>query len=335
MGHVGKQTIVFKTPPNIACAYATAGVKECEGPLKQYFDNCLTNDLLNEKTWEKAESTMVKQTVQGLLKKANKQPQDVQYLFAGDLLNQLAGSSFGLRDFGIPFFGLYGACSTMGESMCLGSMAIAGGFADCVIAGTSSHYCSAEKQFRYPLEYGAQRSLTQQWTVTGSGFVLLTRSGTGPKITAITPGKIVDFNIKDSLNMGAAMAPAAVDTILTHLEDTKQSPEDFDAIITGDLGQCGRDIVVDLAKQLGKDLSKVLNDCGLLIFDNKTQDTHSGGSGCGCSASVFCGYLYKQLMERKLKKILLVPTGALMSPTTTQQGESIPSVAHAVCITMD
>ena len=335
MGHTGKQTMVFKNPPVITCAYASVGPKEAAGPLGAYFDNKLEDELLGEDTWEKAESKLIKQTVQGLLHKADKVQEDVQYLFAGDLQNQVIASTFGLKDFNIPFFGLYGACSTMGESMCLASMAIAGGMADLVMAGTSSHYCAAEKQFRYPLEYGGQRTLTQQWTVTGSGFVLISRCGTGPKIEAITPGKMVDLGIKDSFNMGAAMAPAAVDTILTHLEDTKQKPSDFDAIITGDLGNCGVDIAIDLASKLGTDLGGILNDCGKLIFDDKNQDTHSGGSGCGCSGSVFAGYLYTQLLKRHLKKILLIPTGALMSPGSTQQGNTIPGVAHAVSIVMD
>jgi len=335
MGHTGKQTIVFKNPPIITCAYSSAGPKEVAGPLGDYFDNKLQDELLGEDSWEKAESKLIKQTVQGLLHKANKKQEDIQYLFAGDLQNQVIASTFGLKDFNIPFFGLYGACSTMGESMCLASMIVAGGMADLVMAGTSSHYCAAEKQFRFPVEYGGQRALTQQWTVTGSGFVLISRCGVGPKIDAITPGKMVDLGIKDTFNMGAAMAPAAVDTILTHLEDTNQKPSDFDAIITGDLGNCGIDIAVDIANKLGTDLSGVLNDCGKLIFDDKKQDTHCGGSGCGCSGSVFAGYLYAQLLRRNLKKILLVPTGALMSPGSTQQGNTIPGVAHAVSIIMD
>lgn len=334
MGHIGKQTMVFKTPPVITCAYASAGPKEVKGPLGKYFDNPMKDELLGEDTWEKAEASMIKQTVEGLLKKASKTPSDIQYIFAGDLQNQVIASTFGLKDFNIPFFGLYGACSTMGESMSLASIAIAGGLADLVIAGTSSHYCAAEKQFRFPLEYGGQRTLTQHWTVTGSGFVTLSRCGEGPKITAITTGKIVDLGIKDTFNMGAAMAPAAVDTILMHLEDTKQKPSDFDAIFTGDLGNCGVDIANDLAKKLGIDLSSVLNDCGKIIYDDKVQDTHAGGSGCGCSGSVFAGYLYEQLLQGKLKKILLVPTGALMSPGSSQQGNTIPGIAHAVCIEM-
>ena len=277
---------------------------------------------------------LVKNTVSGVMTKVQITSSDVDYIFAGDLENQVIASTFGVKDFNIPFFGLYGACSTMGESMCLASMAIAGGMADLVIAGTSSHNAAAEKQFRFPLEYAGQRTETQTWTTTASGFVTISRCGDGPKITAITPGKIVDLGVKDSFNMGAAMAPAAVDSILIHLEDTHQKPSDFDAIITGDLGNCGVDIAIDVAKRLGTDLSGVLMDCGKMMYDDEIQGTNSGGSGCGCIASIFTGYFYKQLMARKLKKILLVPTGALMSPGSTQQGNTIPGIAHAVCIEM-
>lgn len=334
MGHVGKQTIVFKNPPIITCAYASAGPKEVQGPYGSYFDNPLQDELLGEKTWEKGESMMVEQTIDGLLKKSGKNPEDIQYLFAGDLQNQVCGSYFGAQKFNIPFFGLYGACSTMGEAMSLASIIVGSGFANTVIAGASSHYCTAEKQFRYPLEYGGQRPLTQQWTVTGSGFVLISNAGIGPKIESVTTGKVVDFNTKDVFNMGAAMAPAAVDTILVHLEDTGQKPTDYDAIITGDLGRCGVDIALELAQKMNVDLSGVLEDCGRMIFDDQKQDTHAGGSGCGCSASIFSGYLYKQLLEGKLKKILLVPTGSLMSLCSSQQGENITGIAHAVSITM-
>lgn len=332
MGHLGKQTIVFQNKPVILETYSTVGPKEGQGPMGSVFDTVLEDELLGEKTWEKAEGMLIKQTVQGLLTKSGKRQEDIQYILCGDLENQINSTQDGIKDFNIPFFGLYGACSTMGESMSLGSIIIGGGYADYVIAGASSHYCTAEKQFRYPLEYGGQRPLTQQWTVTGSGFVLLGKTGTGPKIHSITTGKIVDFNTTDVFNMGAVMAPAAADTILTHLKDTNQKPEDYDAIITGDLGQCGTDILLDLTKQLGIDISAVHQDCGLLIFDNQAQDTHAGGSGCGCSASLFSGYFYQQLKDKKLKKILLVPTGALMSLCSTQQGDNITGIAHAVSI---
>lgn len=331
MGHLGKQTITFHEPPVILQAYATAGPREVKGPMGKYFDHPLKDELLGEDTWEKAEAKMIKLTIQGLLNKSRHIPSDIQYIFAGDLQNQVIASTFGIKDFSIPFFGLYGACSTMGESMCLASTLIAGGMADLVIAGTSSHNCAAEKQFRFPLEYAGQRTETQTWTATASGFVLLSRNGNGPKITAITPGKIVDLGVTDTFNMGACMAPAAVDTIFMHLEDTGQKPEDFDAIITGDLGQCGVDIALDMAMRLGTDLSGVLMDCGKMMFD-ETQGTGAGASGCGCSASIFCGYFYNELLKGTMKKILLVPTGALMSPGSTQQGNTIPGIAHAVCI---
>lgn len=334
MGRLGKQTITYKTPPVITCAYSSVGPKEAQGPMGKYFDHPCKDELLGEDTWEKAEARLIQTTIQGLLDRSRKVSSNIQYIFAGDLQNQVIASTFGVKDFNIPFFGLFGACSTMGESMCLGSMTVAGGMADLVMAGTSSHNCVTEKQFRFPLEYAGQRTETQSWTATASGFVLISRCGEGPKITAITPGKIVDLGITDAFNMGAAMAPAAVDTILTHLEDTNQKPSDFDAIITGDLGNCGVDIAIDIAKRLGTDLSDVLMDCGKMMYDDEKQKTNNGASGCGCSASIFSGYFYKELLNKKFKKILFVPTGALMSQGSTQQGSTIPGIAHAVCIEM-
>lgn len=331
---LGKQTITFKTPPVITCAYANVGPKEGQGPLGKYFDHVCKDELLGEDSWEKAEARLVQNTIQGLLDKARKVPSDIQLIFAGDLENQIIATTFGIKDFNIPFLGLFNACATMAEAMCLGSVAIAGGFADLVMAGTSSHYATAEKQFRFPLEYAGQRMETQTWTTTASGYVTLSRCGEGPKITSTTIGKIVDLGIKDAMNMGAAMAPAAVDTILMHLEDTGQKPSDFDAIITGDLGNCGVDIAIDVANRLGVDLSNVLLDCGKLMYDDKSQGTQCGGSGCGCSASVFAGYFYKELLAGHYHKILLVPTGALLSASSTQQGNTIPGIAHAVCIEM-
>lgn len=334
MGRIGKQTITFKTPPVITCAYGVAGPREVQGPMGKYFDHPLKDELLGEDTWEKAEVRMVQLAIQGLLDRSGHIPSDIQYIFAGDLQNQVIASTFGVKDFNIPFFGLFGACSTMGESMCLASITVAGGMADLVIAGTSSHNCAAEKQFRFPLEYAGQRTETQSWTATASGFVTISRNGQGPCITAITPGKIVDLGVKDTFNMGASMAPAAVDTILMHLEDTKQKPADFDAIITGDLGNCGTDIALDMAARLGTDLSDVLMDCGKMMYHDEQQGTNNGASGCGCSASIFSSYFYKELMAKRLHKILLVPTGALMSTGSSQQGNTIPGIAHAVCIEM-
>jgi stage V sporulation protein AD len=241
-------------------------------------------------------------------------------------------SNFGVRESGIPFFGVYGACSTMAESISIGSMIIDGGYADNIICITSSHFCSAEKQFRYPLELGTQRTPTAQWTVTGSGGVLISSQGTGPFITHVTTGKIIDMGIKDANNMGAAMAPAAVDTILTHFKDTGFMPEDYDLIITGDLAKVGKEICQDMLKTEGYDIGDRYNDCGLMVFDRERQDAHAGGSGCGCSAVTLAGFLYREMSKGGLNSILFVATGALMSPTSAQQSESIPSIAHAVAI---
>lgn len=252
-------------------------------------------------------------------------------MFAGDLLNQCISSSFGLRDLQIPFFGVFGACSTFVESLTLGAICVES-FANYVLCATSSHFCSAEKQFRFPLELGNQRPQTSQWTVTGSGSAIVSRNGNGPYITHVTPGKIIDMGIKDGNNMGAAMAPSLADTLTTHLQDTGRSPNYYDAIISGDLGYVGKDIAIDLLKNNGYNIKNNYNDCGVLIFDKDTQDTHSGGSGCACCGTVFSGYFFKQLKERKIKRILLIATGALMNSTSSQQGESIPGIAHAISI---
>ena len=252
-------------------------------------------------------------------------------MFAGDLLNQCISSSFGLRDLKIPFFGVFGACSTFVESLTLGAICVES-FANYVLCATSSHFCSAEKQFRFPLELGNQRPQTSQWTVTGSGSAIVAKNGNGPYITHVTPGKIIDMGIKDGNNMGAAMAPSFADTLTTHFQDTGRSPNYYDAIISGDLGYVGKEIAIDLLKTNGYNIKDNYNDCGVLIFDKKTQDTHSGGSGCACCGTVFSGYFFKQLKERKMKKILLIATGALMNSTSSQQGESIPGIAHAISI---
>ena len=256
----------------------------------------------------------------------------IDFCFAGDLLNQCIASSFGLREINIPFIGLFGACSTFVESMIVASSFIDGDFAKNAICSASSHFCSAEKQFRFPLELGNQRPPSSQWTVTGAGSVVLTKTGNGPFITSFTPGKIVDMGIKDANNMGAAMAGAAEDTLISHFKDTGRNPSYYDAIFTGDLGHIGKDILIDLASSKGYNIKANYNDCGVLIFDKDKQDTHSGGSGCGCIASVFSGYVYKMLQEKKYKKVLMIATGALMNSTSTQQGESIPGIAHAISI---
>lgn len=258
--------------------------------------------------------------------------EQIDYCFSGDLLNQCISSSFGLRESNIPFFGIFGACSTFVEGLILSSIFLDGNAGNFVLSSASSHFCSAEKQFRFPLELGNQRPPTSQWTVTGAGACILAKNGPGPYITYVTPGKIVDKGIKDSNNMGAAMAPAALDTLITHFQDTGRTPEYYDAIFTGDLGYIGKEIVTELASKQGYDIKGIYNDCGALIFEKKAQDVHSGGSGCGCCASVFSGYLYQQLKNQNYKKILLIATGALTNATTAQQGESIPGIAHAVSI---
>lgn len=328
---IGKQSYYIESPVSITGFACVGGKKEGEGPLGPYFD-CITDDgYFGEKTWEKAEAKMQKEAVSKAVSKAGKSLSDMDAIFAGDLLNQCISSSYGLRELGIPFYGLFGACSTMAESMSIGSLIIDGGFAKNTVCGTSSHFCSAERQFRMPLEYGGQRPFTAQTTATASGMVVLSAEDKGPYITHVTTGKITDKGIKDGLNMGAAMAPAAVDTLLAHFEDTGKSPSDYDLIVTGDLGQVGYDIVVDLMAKNGVKMSNY-NDCGLMLYDNKKQDTHAGGSGCGCSAAVLCAYLLPEMQKGTLNKILFIGTGALMSPTSVQQGESIPGIAHAVAI---
>ena len=329
---LGMQTIKFDNPPSIVATASIVGPKEGQGPLKKYFDEILNDELWGEKSWEKAESKMLRETINKAISSANKKNSEINYIFAGDLLDQCMSSSYAIREANIPFFGLYGACSTMAESLSLGSMIIEGGYADNVICATSSHFCSAEKQFRFPLELGTQRPLTAQWTVTGSGAAVLSSSGNGPFITQITTGKIIDMGIKDANNMGSAMAPAASDTIYRHFEDTGGIPADYDLIITGDLGHIGMEITDELLVKLGCRISDRFNDCGNMIFDRERQDVHAGGSGCGCSASVLTSYLYNEMTNGNLNRILFVATGALMSPTSIQQGESIPSIAHAVTI---
>ena len=331
MQKLGKQTIKFDNPPTIVNCASIVGPKEADGPLAKYFDQCLDNEFWGEKTWEKAESKIIKETVNAVISKSGIPSDKIEYCFAGDLLNQCISSSFGLRELNIPFFGIFGACSTFVEGLSLASVFVEGGI-NYTICASSSHFCSSEKQFRFPLELGNQRPPTSQWTVTGAGATIIAKEGQGPFITNITSGKIIDMGIKDSNNMGAAMAPAAFDTLITHFKDTGRNPSYYDAIFTGDLGYIGKEILMDLSKDAGYNINSVYNDCGVLIFDKEKQDTHSGGSGCGCCASVFSGYLFKQLKTKKLKRILLIATGALMNATSSQQGETIPGIAHAISI---
>ena len=331
MQKLGKQTIKFDNPPTILDCASIVGPKEAQGPLAEYFDQTLEDEFWGEKTWEKAKSKIIKETVNTVISKSGVPSDQIDLMIAGDLLNQCISSSFGLREANIPFLGVFGACSTFVESMCIGSICVES-FAKNVLCATSSHFCSAEKQFRFPLELGNQRTPTAQWTVTGSGAAIITQSGMGPYITHITPGKIIDMGIKDANNMGAAMAPAFCETLITHFLDTGRSPNYYDAIISGDLGHVGKEIAIDIAKARGYNIKPNYNDCGVLIFDKEKQDTHSGGSGCGCCGSVFSGYFFKQLKAKKLKKVLLIATGALMNSTSSQQGESIPGIAHAISI---
>lgn len=329
---IGIQTLRLENPPSIIGTASIVGPKEGEGPLGSYFDLILDDDTWGQKSFEKAEARMQEEAIKLAITNAKLSIKDIHFLIAGDLLNQIISSSYTARQIGIPYFGLYGACSTMSESLCLGSMLIDGGFADKVVCATSSHFSSAERQFRFPLEYGAQRKYTSQWTVTGAGATVLSSTGNGPYITYLTPGKIQDYGIKDANNMAAAMAPAAFDTIIQHFKDTGYTPDDYDLIITGDLGLIGRRIVVDLLEKEGYSISDKFSDCGIKIFDGVQQDTHAGGSGCACSAVVFNSYIYKEMIKGNINRVLLISTGALHSPISTLQGESIPGIAHAVTI---
>lgn len=327
-----KSTVFFKNGVYINGYYSQVGKLEGEGPLGKYFD-CVNDDMLfGAKSWEKAENNLIKTTVSGAMTKAAVTPSEVDMLFAGDLLNQCTASSFGLKDFDIPFFGLYGACSTFTESAALAACMVDSGYAKRAICAASSHFCSSEKQYRFPLEYGGVRPPTSQWTVTGSGAMVLSDTGTGMKITSMTPGKIVDKGITDANNMGAAMAPAAADTVLRHFQDTGESPENYDCIVTGDLAQVGSELFLDLMSKDGLDIRALHYDTGSMIFDSNIQGTNAGGSGCGCIASVFCGYFAPKISKKEFKKILLVATGALMSTTTAQLGEPIMGIAHAITI---
>lgn len=328
----GKQSFVLPQLPVIQAWASIAGKKESEGPLAHTFDVTFQDTFFGEKTWEQAEKKMQQIALDKLAEKAGIKKTEFELVLSGDLLNQCIGSSFSLRNTGIPHLGLYGACSTMAESLLLASVIIGGGFADKAVAQTSSHFASSERQYRFPLGYGGQRTPTAQWTVTGSGAALVCSSGTGPRIECCTVGTVTDLGIKDANNMGAAMAPAAMKTIQAHMRDMNRTPDDFDLIVTGDLGQVGQDLLLELGKRNNLPLGGKLTDCGTLVFDTAMQDVHAGGSGCGCSAITLCGYLLEKLNEGKLKRVLFCGTGALLSPTSTQQGLPIPGVCHAVSI---
>lgn len=328
----GQQSIEFQEAPHIIGSASVVGPKEGEGPLGEWFDMVAPDAGLGEETWEKAESALQQEALMLAVGKAKLTMQRVRYLFGGDLLAQLIATSFGNGDVQIPLFGLYGACSTCGEALALAAMTISAGYADYAAALTSSHFGSAEKEFRFPLGYGNQRPLSASWTVTGSGAFVLASKGGHVKITGVTPGRIVDMGIKDNMNMGACMAPAACDTIYQNLMDFNRQPGDYDRIITGDLGSIGQRIVIDLLKEKGFDISKQHMDCGIEIYDAKAQDTHAGGSGCGCSAVVLSAMILPRLRKGVWKRVLFVPTGALLSKVSFNEGQTIPGIAHAVVL---
>lgn len=339
---VGRQSMLFPSGAWLRGRGTVVGKKEGEGPLSSCFDTILQDDMYGEKSWEKAESKMLKEAMMKAVQRAGLEKDEIDVMLSGDLLNQLMSSSFMARDLHIPFLGLYGACSTMTESLVLGSILIDGGFAQNILAGASSHFCTAERQFRLPVEHGNQRPPSAQWTATAAGAVVVsgqTAGGGLPRIrvAAATIGRVIDAGIKDANQMGAAMAPAAVDTLLNHLEDTGRGIDYYDLVVSGDLGFIGRDIMTDLLIDAGLPSKKVrerYDDCGTMLF-TKEQDVHSGGSGCGCSASVFAGNLLQRMEQGELKKLLLMSTGAMLSTISPLQGESIPGIAHAIALEVE
>ena len=327
---IGERTIRLENSTGIIASAGIAGKKESEGPLAAHFDKIFNDDTLGEKTWEKAEIRLQTEAVNTVFEKSGFSAKDIDIVLAGDLLDQCISSTYGMRSFGIPFLGQYGACSTMAQALLVGSILVDSCAAEKVLAVTSSHFCSAERQFRLPIEYGGQRNLTAQWTVTGAGAAVIGKGNTACRIEDVTIGKITDMGITDSSDMGAAMAPAAADTISSYLNDTQTLPEDYDIILTGDLGAVGSELLCELLMKEGKDISRVHRDCGKLIFAREYQDVHAGGSGCGCCASVFCSYIMKKIISGELNNILFAATGALMSVKASKQGESIPGIAHLI-----
>ncbi len=332
---IGSYTVCFGESPVIVGYGAAVGKREAEGPLGKEFEKVFYDSRAGQKTWEKAEARFQQEAFMSAMEKAGVRSEDIDYIFAGDLLNQIISSSYSMRSFGIPYLGQYGACSTIAQGLIMAAFAVGGGAARTAGVVTSSHFCTAERQYRYPLEYGGVRPQTSQWTVTGAGSAIISQSGTGVKIRHATVGRITDMGVTDLNNMGAAMAPAAAGTLKEYFRDTGTDGNDYDAVFTGDLGQVGTDIFLELMSDEGYDLKRKHMDCGLMIYDRSTQDVHAGGSGCGCGASVLCGKLLPDLLSGKLHNILFMATGALMSPTSSQQGESIPSIAHLVNLTSD
>jgi len=336
MKKTGKNTYIPSSAVTVGAWQAIVGQKEKEGPLGKYFDLYSNDEYFGQETYEKAEAQMQKEAMNRVFEKANLRDEDVDFIFAGDLLNQCVSSAYGSRDRGAGYFGLYGACSTVIEAAIIAAMTIDGGFAKRAVAITSSHFCTAERQYRYPLNYGSVRPPSAQWTVTGSGCLLLTDEDIPnmPKISAFCPGTIIDMGISDINNMGAAMAPAAADTLKKYFRDTKTSPDSYDLILTGDLGSIGHELVKTLLERENISLGANYLDCGMMIFDADNQDVHAGGSGCGCCASVLAAYVLPQMQAGLYKNVLVAATGALMSPTTNQQGESIPAISHLIRLTI-
>ncbi len=334
MKRIGQRTLEFSAPPTVLGHAAIGGKKEAQGPLGQDFDQTFQDTSLQMESWEKAEAQLQKEAVALAVEKSGMTAQQMDMIFAGDLLNQCISSTFGLLDFQIPFLGQYGACSTMAQTLFMASVMVESGAAERAVAVTSSHFCSAERQFRTPLEYGSQRTPTAQWTATASGCLVIGKGGK-IQIRHGLAGKIVDLGVKDPANMGAAMAPAAADSIYQYLQDTGTKPEEYDGIFTGDLGLVGTKLLYQALEDNGVTIQKVHNDCGLMLYDRSAQDVHAGASGCGCSASVLCGHLLKRMEQGRLKNILFCATGALMSPTSQQQGEAIPGVCHVLHLTTE
>lgn len=331
LNRLGQSTIVFKNKPKIQSYYSLVGKKEGEGPFKKYFDEILNNDLCGQKSYELAEREILKLAIDGAIKKGKIDLDNIDFLIGGDLLNQIISSSFTARHFEKPFIGLYGACSTMCESLAIGSALVDGGYAQKTICATVSHFSTAERQYRMPLELGNQRPPVSQWTVTGSGCTILSNTGGKNYISMATFGRVTDYGVTDANNMGSAMAPAASETLCQHFADTKRTPDDYDLIVTGDLGKLGSEILRDLMQHRGYKLGGNYSDCGQMIF-GQNQRTFQGGSGAGCSASILNSYILKQMDAGVYKRVLFMATGALLSPTTTGQGETIPCIAHAVVI---
>lgn len=333
MNHTkGAQSIGFAESPFLVSSGSVVGKKESEGPLGKKFDMISKDDLFGEETWEAAEGVMQKKACGLALNKVSMQPEQVRFLFGGDLLRQGIATSMGVEALQIPMFGLFGACSTSGEALALAAMSVAAGYGDYMLAVTSSHFGSAEKEFRFPLGYANQRPLSATWTVTGSGAFLVGKKKSHVRISGVTIGKIVDYGLKDSQNMGACMAPAACGTIVQNLEDFGRQESDYDRIITGDLGYVGQSILFDLIRKKGRDIKDNHMDCGMVIFDQKTQNTNAGGSGCGCAATTLAAYILPKLESGEWKRILFVPTGALMSTVSFNEGESVPGIAHGIVL---